>query len=239
MLLFRRSGAVKIRRQLSADYGRIKTPASAVNTPGAWPISCEENDVTDRICDVVDCGSPAAVRGWCHRHYSRWKRHGDPLAGRRSHLDPMPTCAVPGCSLATPRIVLGLCETHYARQRRTGHAGEPGLRRINGEDEQRFWAFVDREGPLSTYRPDLGPCWLFTGCTDTKGYGSFRHAGGNYRAHRFAYELLVGPIPEGLQIDHLCRVLVCVNPRHLEPVTNDENQRRGAEARRAHLPVGA
>jgi hypothetical protein len=60
-----------------------------------------------------------------------------------------------------------------------------------------------------------------------KGYGRYSHR----FAHRIAYELLVEPVPEGLVIDHLCRVRNCVNPAHLEPVTNEENLRRGTRDR--------
>jgi HNH endonuclease len=89
-----------------------------------------------------------------------------------------------------------------------------------------FWSKVERGAP--------GECWLWTGAT-TKGYGRFRGTG----AHRFAYELLVGPIPQGLQLDHLCRVRNCVNPEHLEPVTCQENLRRGfiAKARAGQRPT--
>lgn len=59
------------------------------------------------------------------------------------------------------------------------------------------------------------------------GYGQFWFNGRMMPAHRYAYEATVGPIPEGLQIDHLCRVRCCVNPAHLEPVTQLENIRRG------------
>jgi hypothetical protein len=63
-----------------------------------------------------------------------------------------------------------------------------------------------------------------------------------YMAHRFSYLKLVGPIPEGLQIDHLCRVRHCVNPDHLEPVTNKENIRRGIvgmfHAKKTQCPAG-
>ena len=57
-------------------------------------------------------------------------------------------------------------------------------------------------------------------------------------AHRVAYELQVGPIPVGLQLDHLCRVRSCVNPAHLEPVTSAENTRRGLRAMKTHCPQG-
>lgn len=68
-------------------------------------------------------------------------------------------------------------------------------------------------------------CWLWSGHLNPEGYGILRRR----LAHRFAYELLVGVIPEGLQIDHLCNVRNCVNPAHMEPVTNLENQRRAWE----------
>lgn len=71
-------------------------------------------------------------------------------------------------------------------------------------------------------------CWLWCGAVSGNGYGVFWLDGLNALAHRASYLLLVGPIPEGLQIDHLCRVRRCVNPAHLEPVTASVNQRRGA-----------
>ncbi len=69
-------------------------------------------------------------------------------------------------------------------------------------------------------------CWLWTG-HKVSGYAMLSVSGKSTYAHRFAYELLVGPIPEGLQLDHLCRVRHCVNPAHLEPVTPRENVARG------------
>ena len=68
------------------------------------------------------------------------------------------------------------------------------------------------------------PCWIWQGPIDRTGYGRVSpHQG----AHRVVYEALIGPIPAGLQIDHLCRVRCCVNPEHMEPVTSAENTRRG------------
>lgn len=86
--------------------------------------------------------------------------------------------------------------------------------------ESRFWASVEK----------TETCWNWTGRRGgSEGrYGSMSI---NYRAtyvHRFSYELHIGPIPEGLTIDHLCRNTLCVNPDHLEPVTLRENLRRAA-----------
>lgn len=70
-------------------------------------------------------------------------------------------------------------------------------------------------------------CWLWMSPLTAKGYAYSRFEGRMRRIHRVTYELLVGDIPEGLTIDHLCRVRRCVNPEHLEPVTNRENILRG------------
>lgn len=82
-----------------------------------------------------------------------------------------------------------------------------------------FWSHVQK----------TETCWLWTGYRQKSG-GRFGTGGYGFysgrQAHRRAYELLVGPIPEGLQLDHLCKVPRCVNPDHLEPVTQQENMRR-------------
>jgi hypothetical protein len=88
--------------------------------------------------------------------------------------------------------------------------------------EERFWAAIDKRGPNG--------CWIWMRARTTAGYGNINLPGKEGRAiytHRYAYELLVGPIPEGLVIDHLCRNRVCCNPEHLEPVENRENILRG------------
>ena len=66
-------------------------------------------------------------------------------------------------------------------------------------------------------------CWLWSGVGNRDGYSS---SFGGKQIYRVAYEWMVGPIPEGLELDHLCRVRACVNPHHLEPVTHAENMRR-------------
>ena len=82
--------------------------------------------------------------------------------------------------------------------------------------------FLERVEP----EPNSG-CWLWVGHVNDNGYGLFHVNGRNVRAHRFAYEHYRGPIPEGLDLDHLCRVRCCVNPDHLEAVTRQVNLLRG------------
>lgn len=77
-----------------------------------------------------------------------------------------------------------------------------------------------------SFEPNTG-CWLWLRCVNHHGYGSLGFGGKTYLAHRFSYEKFNGPIPAGYEIDHLCRVRCCVNPQHLEAVTNRENVIRG------------
>lgn len=82
--------------------------------------------------------------------------------------------------------------------------------------------------------PDDNGCWPWTGALNAQGYGCFsgmRHV--STAAHRVVYTLLVGQIPSGLHLDHLCRNPICVNPAHLEPVTHAENVRRAADQDRS------
>lgn len=103
----------------------------------------------------------------------------------------------------------------YVRTHSLKHARRGGLERRT--TEERFWPRVNK----------TPTCWIWTGPT-WRGYGRFwvengtRHA----RAHRYAYELLVGPIPKDLTVDHLCHNRRCVNPEHMELVTLAENTRR-------------
>jgi hypothetical protein len=85
-------------------------------------------------------------------------------------------------------------------------------------------------------------CWPWTGYHDRKGYGRISREGRSAGAHRAAYELAIGPIPDGFQLDHLCRNPPCINPLHLEPVTSAENTRRGETGinnrSKTHCPSG-
>lgn len=102
--------------------------------------------------------------------------------------------------------------------------------------DERFWDYVFPE-------PNSG-CWIYAGGDNGHGYGAFHTKSGRRYAHRIAYEEIKGPIPKGMELDHLCCVRCCCNPDHLEPVTRKENQRRAAargavfRAPTTHCPSG-
>jgi hypothetical protein len=138
------------------------------------------------------CEKPRFARDWCHMHWNRWRRNGDP-----------------------EEVLL-----------------------IWGDDRRRIMAKVDQSGG-----PDA--CWPWLGEVNYNGYGRASLLGRKRYAHSAVYELLVGPIPVGLHIDHQCHnadpLCVggwaclhrrCVNPAHLEPSTRSQNMQR-ANARTA------
>ncbi len=121
----------------------------------------------------------------------------------------MNDCSITECS--KPVRARGWCATHWMRW---SQHGDP----LTGSQHvaDRFWAKVQIEED----------CWVWSGHL-TDGYGKFMWNHRQGQAHRFAYESFVGPIPEGLTIDHLCRNRACVNPAHMEPVTLAVNGLRG------------
>lgn len=159
-------------------------------------------------------------------------------------------CAVDGCT--SPARARGWCGKHYQRWVKSGDPLKAAWER--GDPAHNFMAKVDK----------TDTCWLWTGYRDAAGYGHFgSKISGVQRdqpAHRFSYELHIGPIEDGAQLDHVCHTLdtscmggiscphrACVNPAHLEPVSGAENMRRGrasgaviAARQRAktHCPAG-
>jgi hypothetical protein len=133
----------------------------------------------DRLCEVDGCMSTCrnGTSTYCEKHYSRVKRHGDPLTVKIDH-------------------------TPAAERWKTSYEVTPG--------------------------PLPAPCWVWTGPQDSHGYGTISEGRKKrHMAHIFVYEQLVGPVMADAELDHKCRVKLCVNPKHLEPVPHLVNVQRG------------
>lgn len=124
-------------------------------------------------------------------------------------------CEVSGCD--RPVYARTWCSRHYQLWLRTGDV-IPKLTRHTGTPAERL---------LAKTRVSSTGCWEWQASLNPKGYGNFRLDGQMTVAHRAAYLLLVGPVPEGRELDHLCRNRACVNPAHLEAVSHLVNVRRG------------
>ncbi len=166
-------------------------------------------------CSVDGCNVKPYARSLCTKHYSRWRRHGDPnvLLHPREHEEKV--CAVDGCDRL--RAKREWCGMHYFRVMKHGSTDSPEkMERIVGvpirERFDRRWALDTESG-----------CWLWQASLSESGYGRIDRG----YAHRVGYELYVGPVPDGLVLDHLCCVKQCVNPAHLEPITPGLNLARG------------
>lgn len=172
--------------------------------------------MAQRTCSIDGCDKRSFSRTWCQMHYKRW--------WKTSTTERLPRkaspCSIDGCSDVVQ--ARGWCHKHYARWHR--HGGPLVVLESTGNTgnttplEMRLWPKVEK----------TKTCWLWTGNTYRNGYGQvYRGPGeGSALVHRVVWQMLVGPIPEGLEIDHLCRVRLCVNPAHLEPVTRAENMAR-------------
>ena len=167
------------------------------------------------ICTVSGCPEDSWKKGLCSVHYSRWYKHGDPLAGRGHYRVPQ---SESGKRLSSKRDAL----VSYSQP---GKGGPPSDKIVDG-------IIVMPDG-----------CWEHVNKVAPTGYNHVYHNGGPRIAHRVIYEWLVGPIESGLVLDHLCRNRGCCNPEHLEQVTIGENARRGhsptgINIQKTHCPYG-
>lgn len=129
----------------------------------------------------------------------------------------MNPCIEPDCD--RPRRAQGRCGKHYQAAR--AHGVLATIQPQGRTALERFYAYLDTHDPAQ--------CWRWQGATDKDGYGVFSPSGkGTVRVHRWAYEQLVGPIPDGLVLDHLCEQRDCANPQHTRPTTNRNNVLRSA-----------
>lgn len=106
-------------------------------------------------------------------------------------------------------------------------AGLDDPRKVDLSLLKRLFSRVNFDGPVPEHRPDLGNCWVCVKNVRPNGYGKLTYKSEDLSAHRLVFSLFVGDIPEGLDLDHLCRNRACVRPHHLEPTTRLENLSRG------------
>ena len=137
----------------------------------------------------------------------------------------MKLCTYPNCDM--PFLANGLCSGHWHQMRRNG---------ILKPLRKRFPTMIDT---LEHYSDRSGEHWLWLGFINPKGYGVVKTRGRNSTmlAHKAAYIEYIGPVPDGMEIDHVCRVRHCIrpHPEHIEAVTHAVNCQRGADARRLGL----
>lgn len=142
----------------------------------------------------------------------------------------MRLCTVPGC--ASKHLAKGLCRRHYLRVYKRGTLELSVLRGA---------PIVDRILAKVTQASD--GCWIFEGCLTERGYGHIRDGRKMRMAHRVMFEAVRGPLPEGHEIDHLCRRRACVNLDHLEgrypPAERAARQCRARLARARTQRAGA
>lgn len=177
------------------------------------------------VCTFEGCERPHKARGLCAAHYlqqsknkpltpiQQWKGpRGNRLTG------PGTCCTVDGCKKVVHSG--GLCSMHRWRMHTHGD--------LDTCTTNRYIPMLDRFWMKVVKTPT---CWNWEG-GGRGGYGIFTSDTKTHLAHRLAYELLVGPIPDGKVLDHKCRNTLCVNPAHLRPVTRKQNREHVAGAQR-------
>lgn len=147
-------------------------------------------------------------------------------------------CRLAGCN----RVMKArkLCGTHYMRQRRHGDPGEAAIWSPGQGLAARFWAKVNKNGPIPSACPELGRCWVWTAAAKEGGYGVMRpegqRTGPTVKVHRVSL-ILAGRDPGESDVLHACDNPPCVNPAHLRPGTDADNMRDALSRNR--IPVGS
>ena len=201
----------------------------------------------NKVCSVFECeGMAVNIRGWCNKHYHRWKRHGDPektlhrkicsieSCGKPHkskgycgfHLTKYITftskekCSVKSCSNA--HYGLGYCRTHWTRFK--SH-GDTSLTKMQFMKKNGLYQKPNFELLLDSYHENTDikdECWMWDGPVH-RGYGQVQYRGTRRIVHRESYKYFIGEIPDGLFCCHKCDRPGCFNPNHLFLGTAKDN----------------
>lgn len=164
-----------------------------------------------QTCSEQNCDRPHYGRGYCRLHWSRVKRNGH----AQLIADPNKKCSVFGCG--EKHMARGLCSKHYQRVAKNGTLTPKFHKGVGVEERIRRKSAATNNG-----------CFEYQGKLTKKGYAHVKNDEGKMRfAHVIMFEEANGPVPDGMELDHLCRNRACWNPAHLEAVTHRENVRRG------------
>lgn len=171
-----------------------------------------------RLCEFEGCERNLYSRGLCKAHRTQQDRGKElkPLREFRTRAESRErVCEFEGC--CRPYKAKGLCEPHYLQRRRGKQLTPISREVITGPytPETHLWPFIDKSAQ--------GGCWVWTR-TINRGYGNLNGVEGTRLVHRVVWEELIGPIPDGKQVDHLCHVTSCCNPEHLRIVDEWENK---------------
>lgn len=169
-------------------------------------------------------------RIWSHETITGGFWVGEQMAIHRQH-EAEQAAAENTCNSVDGSMPAGFCQCGCGEHTGTWEKTSKVLGRIKGQPKRFVHNHHGRKSPVEYVEEDRGyetPCWVWRRATGSCEYGSLRDQEKGYsrRAHILYFERRYGPVPDGLELDHLCRVRSCVNPEHLEPVTHAENMRR-------------